>query len=57
MKTRGKVAMGRTNDFDVVGSLLTDGSSRLMAVKENAKLSAEQQKAVPSHRSEYYRPR
>ena len=48
MKTRGKVAMGRTNDFDVVGSLLTDGSSRLMAVKENAKLSAEQQKAIDS---------
>lgn len=48
MKTRGKVAMRRTNDFDVVGSLLTDGSSRLMAVKENAKLSAEQQKAIDS---------
>lgn len=48
MKTRGKVAMGRTNDFDVVGSLLTDGSSRLMAVKENAKLSAEQQKVIDS---------
>lgn len=48
MKTRGKVAMRRTNDFDVVGSLLTDGSSRLMAAKENAKLSAEQQRAIDS---------
>ena len=49
MKTRGKIAIEEPeNDFKVVDSLLKDGLSRLMAVKENAKLSAEQQKVFDS---------
>ena len=49
MKTRGKLAIEKPeNDFKVVDLLLKDGLSRLMAVKDNAKLSAEQQKVFDS---------
>ncbi len=46
MKTKGKVAMAKTNDFDIVSGQLSDGLSRLAAARQNAKLSAEQRKAV-----------
>ena len=46
MKTKGKVAMTKTNDFDIVSGQLSDGLSRIAAVRQNAKLSAEQRKAV-----------
>lgn len=46
MKTTGKVASPKKNDFDIVSDQLADGLSRLEEVRKTAELSAEQQKAM-----------
>lgn len=46
MKTTGKVLSPKKNDFDIVSEQLSQGLSRLAEVRQNAKLSAEQQIAM-----------
>lgn len=46
MKTMGKVASPKLNDFDIVSSQLSDGLARLTEAGKNAKLSIEQQRAM-----------
>lgn len=46
MKTTGKVSSPKKNDFDIVSEQLSQGLGRLTEVRQSAKLSAEQQKAM-----------
>lgn len=46
MKTMGKVASPKLNDFDLMSGQLSAGLARLAEARENSKLSAEQQRAM-----------
>ena len=46
MKTMGKVASPKLNDFDLMSGQLSAGLARLTEARENSKLSAEQQRAM-----------